>query len=585
MQTTRNGIGKKKKSNQLNKLLSSNTIIRITPSLSDYAKKQVRVATPSRRHVSADIHISSSGHAKTGNAGQMKSAIPVGQVDRVNRDYSLNLSSASEEIGNEKEQHDEAEEKRLLRTEVFYDDNRTEDEQAPVAETDNTDDSITEMHDSEVADEIRNTADIEAEAYDAVGNADIETETADATENTEVEKIVSDAAESTDIKAEASDETEKTDIEAETSDVAENTDIEPEVTDAVENTGIVTMDELTSWGDVAEHVQGEVTFIEDKNEIELGWRTYSSERELLSRWLVPSEDNPLPGKYTLTIQSPYSKTTIIRETKPNAQFFSEDWILHYTKEEYIDELDRLLGFMTEYDRDKIVQRYRTMLFMTEDSYKMMQALGSPQELAATFANDYVASKESKEEELKRDVKQNERVFRSVAASYHMQEHEKKETELTTFVDLGAMSDKESLESGDTESVYQISSKNVEETEAVRDNGNVTSIVENTNGKREEGSSHAPFAWIIFSGIVKMVFCVCLVAALVTLGLAVAFAVLKAWVKIYAALPMQDLLLAAGISVTMLAIVMLLITLGLNLFFYSGRRWKSMIKRARNVEDV
>lgn len=341
--------------------------------------------------------------------------------------------------------------------------------------------------------------------------------------------------------------------------------------------------ELATWSDVAEHVKGDVCFSSDKNEIELGWLTYCAERELLSRWLVPSEENLVPGKYTLTFQSPYSKTTIIRETKPNLQFDSDEWISHYTKEEYIDELERLLGFMTAFDREKIVQRYRTMLFMTEDCRKMMEALGSPQELAATFANDYVASKE---EESKQEKSKEVKAFRSVAASYHTDKNEKTDSDmvLTTFVDMEQMKEDDNRKDESTEAKASCSDEAVEKSE---EKGNSsTEITENmSDGKNNQtfadvkvtGSS---LALTILGGLVKITLCTCIVGLFVALSVMALFTIMNIWIDVFATLSMSDLLFMSGASVAALALMLLMIMLSLNLFFSVGRKWRGAVQQAR-----
>ena len=345
--------------------------------------------------------------------------------------------------------------------------------------------------------------------------------------------------------------------------------------------------ELDTWSDVAEHVKGDVCFFSDKNEIELGWMTYCSERELLSRWLVPSEENLVPGKYTLTFQSPYSKTTIIRETKPNLQYDSNEWISHYTKEDYIEELERLLGFMTAYDREKIVQRYRTMLFMTEDCHKMMEALGSPQELAATFANDYVASKEAKEEESKQEKSKEVKAFRSVAASYHADKEEKTDSDLvlTTFVDMEQLKEEDNRKNENNESDEVCDDEPIDKSEEgsnSKETASVKSDGEINQTPVEAKESGSLLAIKILVGLVKIALCTCIVGLLVTLSAMILFIIMNVWIDAFATLSMPSLLFLTGVSVSSLTLMLLLIMLGLNLFFSVGRKWKGTVQQARDV---
>lgn len=174
-----------------------------------------------------------------------------------------------------------------------------------------------------------------------------------------------------------------------------------------------------------------VRFSPEKKDIELSFADYRLERDMLSRWLVPGEDNPVPGRYSLTIQSPRSITTITRETKLNSLFggFTGTMSPIYSAEEYIDQLERLLVFMSSADKEKTVKKYRDMLAASGNPFEMMEALGTPQMLAAKFASDYEKTHPEPE-------KKEEKVFRSVAASYHPDTgEEKKETLLTMVVDM------------------------------------------------------------------------------------------------------------------------------------------------------
>lgn len=209
----------------------------------------------------------------------------------------------------------------------------------------------------------------------------------------------------------------------------------------------------------------------EKQEIVLGWSNYCQEREKLSKWLVPWEDNPSIGRYTLIIQSLYTTTKIVRETMPARSDFQEDYYEKslLSKEEYIEKLERLLMFMTSTDRQATIERYKAMLWATDNEFELMNELGTPQKLAVNLAKNYVPStstseeqastqeteqkdgdeelvkdKEISEDEKQKDIdsdseannKTNLTRFRSVAASNHAKDEERlPEGDLTEFVDM------------------------------------------------------------------------------------------------------------------------------------------------------
>lgn len=192
-------------------------------------------------------------------------------------------------------------------------------------------------------------------------------------------------------------------------------------------------------------------------ELVLDFSKYSLERERLTKWLVPWQDNPYPGKYTLIIQSAFSTTKIIRETMPNgltSQLFFENDTLNWTKEEYIEELNRLLTFMSDTDKKKTIDRYQTMLSSTDNEVELMKELGTPQKLAVSLAKNYLSTDEKKadstgeseakpQETTKNEVNEKEssqQKFRSVAQSVHTNEKRELDDNLAMFVDMSTDKD-------------------------------------------------------------------------------------------------------------------------------------------------
>ncbi|MDD6036535.1 MAG: hypothetical protein PUC30_10155 [Lachnospiraceae bacterium] len=321
---------------------------------------------------------------------------------------------------------------------------------------------------------------------------------------------------------------------------------------------------IDSFGQELDFAQ--VDFSPEKQEIALEWSAYRTERDRLSKWLVPWEDNPVPGRYTLVIQSPFSVTKVIRETKPLQRYGTDEFdntsMPIYSKEEYIDELERLLMFMTPYDRRITVERYRTMLLVTENEYELMEALGTPQKLAVLLAKDYVPTTMNADSEASDAVtsvpektpeqENSEKVFRSVAATMHPDTGEERtDTHLTMVVDMRQ-----------PEPVEDDMDKT--RTEAQKDKISVA------DGKQEEekcGDSaprvilKSKFCFITLAVLLSTVVvgvCIAVLILILCLGAFVSLLMFKTLTDLNRAMSFADGMFAVGIVISVYAFVFLLL---------------------------
>lgn len=210
----------------------------------------------------------------------------------------------------------------------------------------------------------------------------------------------------------------------------ENTFTTSETLNVTEDpTPVSTIERIEEVEVVSDPPSENVFFSPKRKDISLNWDDYYHDRDMLSRWLVPGEDNLVPGRYSLTIQSPHSVTTITRETTLYGNGFSGRVSPILTVPEYLEQLERLLSFMSFEDRNKNLKKYKDLLEASDNTFEMMEALGTPQMLAAKLTTDYEGRKPETEQK-------EEKTFRSVAASRHADDvEEKKETLLTMVVDM------------------------------------------------------------------------------------------------------------------------------------------------------
>lgn len=61
------------------------------------------------------------------------------------------------------------------------------------------------------------------------------------------------------------------------------------------------------------------------------------------------------------------------------------------KYKFVAELERLLGFMSSWDRQAVIDKYTSMLDEAEDANALIEELGSPTKLAIRLAGEYVPS--------------------------------------------------------------------------------------------------------------------------------------------------------------------------------------------------
>lgn len=344
----------------------------------------------------------------------------------------------------------------------------------------------------------------------------------------------------------------------------------------------------------------------EKQKIVLGWSDYCMEREKLSRWLVPWEDKPSIGRYTLIVQSLNTTTKIIRETMPTRNNFPEDYFENTTvmlsKEEYIEELDRLLAFMTEHDHQATLDKYKAMLFATDNEFDMMEALGTPQKLAVNLAKDYMPSSsnieqvstpdsdtESKESD-EVSVKANETIkdddnkdtefereatkeitqtkFRSIAASNHTKVSENKsDSDLTMFVDMSQdeLPDQEddSLHASN-EAIPQLWLSATGKADSYRDELSATvelqSDIENQDTKSEKKAKKvfpkSVPVFILFAILPSMIaFCLILIvtASLAIAGGAMVTIPIETLISLYTTFAIQDIVFLIGVILVSLGV--------------------------------
>jgi uncharacterized membrane protein len=65
---------------------------------------------------------------------------------------------------------------------------------------------------------------------------------------------------------------------------------------------------------------------------------------------------------------------------------------HINQERYLAELDRLLGFMSSWDRQAALKKYRALFDACADEQALMDELGTPTKLAIELAASYVPTR-------------------------------------------------------------------------------------------------------------------------------------------------------------------------------------------------
>ena len=65
---------------------------------------------------------------------------------------------------------------------------------------------------------------------------------------------------------------------------------------------------------------------------------------------------------------------------------------HINQERYLAELDRLLGFMSSWDRQAALKKYRALFAAAADEQALMDELGTPTKVAIALASSYVPTR-------------------------------------------------------------------------------------------------------------------------------------------------------------------------------------------------
>ena len=65
---------------------------------------------------------------------------------------------------------------------------------------------------------------------------------------------------------------------------------------------------------------------------------------------------------------------------------------HINQERYLAELDRLLGFMSSWDRQAALKKYRALFAAAADEQALMDELGTPTKVAIELASSYVPTR-------------------------------------------------------------------------------------------------------------------------------------------------------------------------------------------------
>ncbi len=65
---------------------------------------------------------------------------------------------------------------------------------------------------------------------------------------------------------------------------------------------------------------------------------------------------------------------------------------HINRERYLAELDRLLGFMSSWDRQNALRKYRTLFAASADEQALIEELGTPTKVAIDLAASYVPTR-------------------------------------------------------------------------------------------------------------------------------------------------------------------------------------------------
>ena len=67
------------------------------------------------------------------------------------------------------------------------------------------------------------------------------------------------------------------------------------------------------------------------------------------------------------------------------------WCFSINEQKYLTELSRLLGFMSSWDREAMIEKYKDMFAAAEDREQLMEEIGTPTQVAISIANNYVPS--------------------------------------------------------------------------------------------------------------------------------------------------------------------------------------------------